>query len=164
MKRPKVKPKRRRVAGRGSRAVCTQFGALCWRRREGKVQVLLITSRGRGRWIIPKGWPIDGETPANAAATEAWEEAGARGKVSNDCLGIYSYDKVDAYRREALSCVVAVFPLKVKSLKESYPEHGQRKRRWVSAKKAAKLVEEKELARLILSFTPKAAQRRIAAE
>ena len=43
--------------------VRTQFAALCWRVMDGKVQILLITSRGSGRWIVPKGWPMDGQTP-----------------------------------------------------------------------------------------------------
>ncbi|MFC6583776.1 NUDIX hydrolase [Sulfitobacter aestuariivivens] len=52
----------------------TQFAALCYRVKKGKVQVLLVTSRGTKRWIVPKGWPMDGKTPAQSAALEAWEE------------------------------------------------------------------------------------------
>ena len=38
-----------------------QVSALCHRRdASGKTEILLITSRGTGRWILPKGWPIDG--------------------------------------------------------------------------------------------------------
>ena len=43
-----------------------QIGALCWRMHRGKVEVLLITSRDTGRWVIPKGWPIKGLTPGVA--------------------------------------------------------------------------------------------------
>lgn len=159
----KTKPSRLKARIGDRREVCSQFGALCWRRREGKVQILLITSRGRGRWIIPKGWPMEGQSAASAAATEAWEEAGAKGKVSSKCLGLYSYVKLRPGRRTGATCVVAVFPLKVRSLKKVYPELGQRKRRWFSAKKAAKLVDEPELSRLIKLFAPKAAQQHIAA-
>ena len=56
----------------------TQFAALPYRRRKGQVQVLLITSLDTDRWILPKGWPMDGCTPAATAAQEAWEEAGIR--------------------------------------------------------------------------------------
>ena len=73
--------------------VRTQFAALCYRVRQGKVQVLLITSRGAKRWIVPKGWPMDAKTPGAAAAREAWEEAGVRGRVTGGCLGVYSYTK-----------------------------------------------------------------------
>jgi len=59
--------------------VRTQFAALPFRVKEDKVQVLLITSRGTGRWIVPKGWPMEGKTPAESALQEAWEEAGVQG-------------------------------------------------------------------------------------
>nr|WP_289069582.1 NUDIX hydrolase [uncultured Aliiroseovarius sp.] len=132
------------------RSVRTQFGALPFRIKNGKVEILLITSRGTGRWIIPKGWPMDGETPAGSAATEAFEEAGVEGTISHDVLGFYSYTKNHDGQR--LPCVVAVFPLKVKKQLKSFPEKGQRRRKWVSQKKAAQLVWEPELRRIIKGF------------
>ncbi|MCI2398893.1 NUDIX hydrolase [Aliiroseovarius subalbicans] len=131
----------------------TQFGVLCYRIRDGKVEVLLITTRGRGRWIIPKGWPMDGETPAGAAATEAWEEAGVTGKLSHDLLGFYAYQK--GRGRDRMPCMVAVFPLRVKKLAKNYPEAGQRRRKWVSLKKAVNMVREPELRKLIKGFDPR---------
>ena len=71
----------------------TQFAALCYRLEEDKVKVLLVTSRGTGRWIVPKGWPADGKTPVESALEEAWEEAGVKGRVTGDCLGLFSYQK-----------------------------------------------------------------------
>ena len=53
-----------------------QVAALCWRLRKGRAEVLLVTSRDTGRWVLPKGWPITGLSPQAAAAREAWEEAG----------------------------------------------------------------------------------------
>lgn len=137
------------------RDVRSQFGALCYRVRDGKVQFLLITSRRSGRWIVPKGWPMDGQTPAQAAAQEAWEEAGATGKSYDLCLGLFSYLKIvdDA---EQLPCVVMVYPVRVRTLVKSYPEAGQRKRRWMSRKKAAAMVSEPELVRIIRDFDPRA--------
>lgn len=136
------------------RDVRTQFGALCWRRRGGEVEVLLITSRRRKRWIIPKGWPVDRATPAEAAVTEAWEEAGVEGRVSPTCLGIYSYDK-ELAPKEVLPCVVAVFAVRVKSLRDAFPERRERRRKWFPLKKAAQMVEEPELAAIIAGFEPK---------
>lgn len=150
----KIKQKPLRVSGAGKREVRTQFGAICYRIHDGKVEVLLVTSRGTGRWIIPKGWPMDGETPAAAAATEAWEEAGAEGRVSNQVLGFYSYSKT--LESDRLPCVVAVFPIKVKRLLNDFPEKGQRKRKWVSQKRAAAMVDEPELRRIIKDFDPRA--------
>jgi len=112
--------------------------------------VLLITSRGSGRWILPKGWPLDGKTPAKSAAREAWEEAGVTGKVYDQCLGLYSYSKsVDG---TGLPIVAMIYPIRVKSLADDYPEAGQRVRKWFSRKKAAKQVAQPELARIIKDF------------
>jgi 8-oxo-dGTP pyrophosphatase MutT (NUDIX family) len=132
------------------RELRTQFGAICWRMRKGSPEFLLITSRGTGRWIIPKGWPQKGQTAASAAATEAWEEAGVRGDVASACLGIYGYEK--RHRRRPAPCVVAVFGLEVKEEADKWPERKQRKRRWVSPGKAAALVAEPELSRLLKEF------------
>lgn len=140
------------LADAGKRGVRTQFGALCWRKQNDEVQVLLVTSRRTRRWIVPKGWPIDGEAPADAASTEAWEEAGAKGKVGNFCIGIYSY--VKDVNNSSLPVVVALFPLKVKTLVDDWPERKERKRKWFSLKKAAAQVEEPELKALIRNFDP----------
>ena len=48
-----------------------QVAALCYRQKGADKKVLLVTSRGTGRWIIPKGWPMDDLPPAKAAAVEA---------------------------------------------------------------------------------------------
>ncbi len=133
--------------------VRTQFAALCYKVIEDKVKVLMITSRRTGRWIIPKGWPADGKTPIEAAMTEAWEEAGVEGRVTGDCLGLFSYQK-NVNDDDDLPCVAMVYPLKVKSVASNYPEKGQRKRRWMSLKKAADRVDEPELARILKNFDP----------
>lgn len=135
--------------------VRTQFAALCYRVKKGKVQVLLVTSRRSRRWIVPKGWPMDGKTPEASALQEAWEEAGVNGKVAGPCVGIYSYAK-DIGEEDDLACLAMVYPIAVKSLSKKFPEVGQRKRRWVSRKKAARLVQEPDLGRLIVGFDPTA--------
>ena len=48
-----------------------------------------------------------------------------------------------------------LYPVVVKSLSKQFPESGQRRRAWVSRKKAARMVSEPELARLILDFNPR---------
>lgn len=150
----KTKHKPQRLDVSHKHDVRTQFGALCYRVQDDRVQVLLISSRGTGRWIIPKGWPMDGETPAGAAATEAFEEAGVEGKISDTCLGIYSYTKTIP-KGDNLPIVVAVFPFKVKRVLKEYPEAGQRKREWFSLKKAAAMISEPELVPLIRDFNVK---------
>ena len=132
----------------GDGAPRTQFGALCWRMHRGRVEVLLITSRDTGRWVIPKGWPMAGKDAAEAAAQEAWEEAGVSGEVGADAVGFYGYDKTRK-TKEALPCVVSVFPLRVEGLAKRFPERKERRRRWFGAEKAAKLVAEPELQALL---------------
>ena len=134
--------------------VRSQFAALCYRVRKKKVQVLLITSRNTKRWIVPKGWPMDGKTPAESAAIEAWEEAGVRGHSDGRCIGIFSYSKETDSEGE-LPCLAMVFAVEVASLADDYPEVSERKRTWVSRKQAAKMVDEPELSRILLDFDPR---------
>jgi 8-oxo-dGTP pyrophosphatase MutT (NUDIX family) len=139
----------------------TQFAALCYRTHKDRTQVLLITSRDTGRWIVPKGWPIDGLSPAAAAAQEAFEEAGVRGRVHGRSIGQYSYHKVFS-RREDLPCLVAVFPVEVRELARKFPEKGQRRRKWFTPEQAATLVQEPELAEILRGFRPAALEDRAA--
>ncbi|OAN85380.1 NUDIX hydrolase [Jannaschia sp. EhC01] len=145
-----------RIRADSKRDPRTQFAGLPFRVLKGKagkrVEVLLVTSRETQRWIIPKGWPMDGMTPAEAAAQEVWEEAGARGKGYDVCLGLYSYRKWMS-EDESLPVIVAVFPVKVRTLEDDYPEVGERKRKWFSLKKAAAKVEERDLRQLIATFS-----------
>src|SRR5688572_19108780 len=95
-----------------TKAVRVQHGALPYRvGRDGVVEILLVTSRGTRRWIIPKGWPIKGLKPARSAAREAYEEAGVRGAIGSKAIGSFVYDK---WIEEGVSvpCEVGVFPLK----------------------------------------------------
>ena len=71
-----------------------QFAALCWRRKRGKLQILLITSLETRRWILPKGWPKKGFDAEGTALDEAWEEAGIRPVGSGrGLIGRYRYTK-----------------------------------------------------------------------
>ncbi len=129
----------------------TQFAALCYRVTKTRLEVLLVTSRRTGRWIIPKGWPEDGKTPTEAALQEAWEEAGVKGKVTGPALGLYTYQKGIGDDTD-LPCVAMVYPVLVKSLADAYPEQGQRKRKWMRPKRAAELVDEPELKHILEVF------------
>ena len=71
-----------------------QVAALCYRFEKKALRVLLITSRDTGRWVLPKGWMMGGMTAADAAAQEAWEEAGVVGGADDQAVGYFSYDKI----------------------------------------------------------------------
>ena len=132
-----------------TKGAASQNAALCWRMHRGRVQVLLITSRDTGRWIVPKGWPMPGKTAAETAGTEAWEEAGVQGTPdAADPIGVYHYDKLRTPKKP-VPCVVSVFSLRVQGLADKFPERKQRRRKWFDARKAARKVAEPELRRLL---------------
>ncbi|MCQ0093654.1 NUDIX hydrolase [Roseovarius sp. M141] len=121
-----------------------QVAALCWRDAEGGdgIEILLITSRGTGRWVMPKGWPIEGLTGAEAALREAWEEAGVTGAPpAATPIGSYDYGKTQESGYD-LAVAVQVYKLHVQGLSDSFPESGERRRAWVSPAKAATMVRE----------------------
>ncbi len=130
-----------------------QYGALCWRTIGTGIEVLLITSRDTGRWVIPKGWPITGLAPEAAAAQEAWEEAGVEGVMNPACLGRFGYHKVLS-ETSHVPCAVAVYGLRVVHLADKFPEVAMRQRVWFRPLDAAELVHEAELASLIAGFAP----------
>jgi 8-oxo-dGTP pyrophosphatase MutT (NUDIX family) len=133
--------------------VRTQYAALCWRAGPSGTEVLLVTSRDTGRWIIPKGWPMLGMAPEAAAAQEAWEEAGVEGLVNPVALGRYGYQKVLALA-VPVPCAVVVYGLQVTRQAETYPEAHERRRAWFPLAEAAPLVQEPDLGRLIAGFVP----------
>lgn len=135
------------MSNASKRDMRTQFAALCWRRRKDDIDILVITTRTTGRWVIPKGWPMDGKSPAQSAAIEAMEEGGVQGIASERCIGVFTYLKDTA--EGDLPVAVAVFPVEVTKLLDEWPERKLRRRRWMSLKKAAKVVSDPELARLI---------------
>ena len=131
----------------------TQFAALCFKVEKKKLEFLLVTSRGSGRWMLPKGWPIDGLTPAQIASKEAFEEAGVKGTPLEICIGHYNYRK-DIGSKVVLPCIAAVYPVRVKGLSKRFPEHGERRRMWFKPRKAADTVEDVALKRIIGNFDP----------
>ena len=130
-----------------------QVAALCWRRAAKGLRILLITSRDTSRWVIPKGWPMRNRPDEEAAAREAYEEAGLRGEVSPRSIGIYTYAKRLGPGR-AVTCAVRVFPLEVREMLRRYPENGQRRVKWFAPDRAAQKVDEPDLKRLIRDFDP----------
>ena len=139
--------------GVGRKSVKVQYGALCWREAGEGVEVLLITSRDTGRWVIPKGWPMPGLAPEAAAAQEAWEEAGVNGQINPMCIGRFGYQKGLSVSA-TVPCAVAVYGLRVAKLATTFPEVKERQRKWFSLAEAATLVAEPELSQIIAGFTP----------
>lgn len=127
-----------------------QVGALPFRKRRGKVEILLITSRETKRWIIPKGWPMDGLQNYNAARREALEEAGIVGRVGKIPIGHFQYDK-RLKNGDVRRCHIYVYKLEVKTMLRNWHEKHERQRRWFTTEKAAALVDEVGLKAIILN-------------
>ncbi|MCP4314517.1 MAG: NUDIX hydrolase [Hyphomicrobiales bacterium] len=136
-----------------SRPAPLQYAALCFRRGTEGLEVLLVTSRGTGRWILPKGWAIKNLSDSGTAAREALEEAGVVGQVRSKSIGTYQVRKW-MHGGLPVQCTVQVYPLEVEQLRDEYPERNQRQRRWFSQAEAASLIGEPELKALISVFYP----------
>jgi uncharacterized protein len=112
---------------------------------------MLVTSRGTGRWVLPKGNLINGLTPHASAAQEALEEAGIVGATCPTPIGSYRYRKT-LRSGASLMIEVDVFPISVTDELEEWQEKHQRERRWFSLSDAANAVDEPDLRTLIRSF------------
>jgi 8-oxo-dGTP pyrophosphatase MutT (NUDIX family) len=125
-----------------------QYAALPYRVDGRQVQVLLITSRGTRRWVIPKGWPMNGLKPQDTAITEAAEEAGIVGEIADRPIGSYRYLK-QLKGEQTVAVQVIVFPFLVSGHVQAFKEQGQRGSRWFRYQDAANMVAEPSLRRLI---------------
>ena len=132
-----------------------QYAALPWRRwPDGTVKVLIITSRETRRWVIPKGWPMKHRAPAEAAAQEAYEEAGVIGDPDPHPVGQYAYGK--RLRDGTVQDVtVQVFALEVLVEQLAFPERAQREKLWATPAEAAERVDEPALKTILQAFRPR---------
>lgn len=82
---------------------CEEVAAVCYRISPEGVEFLLVQTR-RGRWTFPKGGVETGLTHAQAAAREAFEEAGVHGRMEEAVFTCYRRRKitVNAYLCEVL--------------------------------------------------------------
>ena len=121
-----------------------QVGALCLRTANSGPEVLLVKS-SRGRWIIPKGWPIRGLSSKETALQEAWEEAGvSKADIEEEPMGYFEYAK-GLSSGATVPVEAQVYMTRVRDLKQSYPEVDERTREWFSPDEAAELVDEPDL-------------------
>lgn len=125
----------------------TQVGALPIRKRaDGTTEVLLITARCKSRWLIPKGGRSTRLSDEEVAAREALEEGGVKGRTKSRPIGRYRHRCGDGRKGPR----IIVYKLEVIGHLSSWKDEGKRRRRWLPASKAAELVREKSLRKLIL--------------
>jgi len=130
-------------------ACVEQAGAICFRVRNGQMEILLIGSRRNGRWGIPKGGIEIGESSRQAARREAFEEAGARGKTEAKAIGVFNYTK----EGRPLSYRVTVHLLQVKAIAKKFAEQGQRASTWATIPEALKMTWNEELQAILKSLS-----------
>src|SRR5262245_48985916 len=98
-------------------------------------RICLVTASSGRRWILPKGTLEAGQSAAECAAVEAWEEAGIRGQARRRALTKYES------RKWGRPSVVSVFRLDVKSVENRWPERDVRRRRWVTLTQAIAVID-----------------------
>ncbi len=121
--------------------------------RDDDLEILLISSRKKKRWVIPKGVKEPGLSAQDSAAQEAREEAGVEGVVLPEPIGDYKYRKWGGV------CSVEVYLMEVDKVLDEWPE-SHRDREWMSPKTASKRVDEKDLKRMISSVPNRVLRRR----
>jgi len=112
------------------------------REHEGETQILLITSRKRKRWVIPKGVKEPELSGPDSAAKEALEEAGIEGTVEPVVLGTYQYDKWGG------TCTVDVYLMEVTEVHDEWEEQ-HRDREWVDLETAVTRLREASLKEIV---------------
>ena len=124
----------------------TQSGVLPYRRRDDKIEVLLITSIRKKKWIIPKGYVEFNLSHFESAKKEAFEEAGVYGENETFELGSFKVNKAIGI------CYIQVYSMEVNKMLDDYPDKEKRKRKWFSIEEAAQSVEIPELKQIITNL------------
>ena len=133
---------KRKIAPR-KRVHFDQSGVIPYRRKNGKTEVLLVTSIRKKNWIVPKGFIEYHLSPFQSAKKEAFEEAGIKGNNTTKILGSYTV------RKNGSELLTKIYSMKVTRVFKDYPEKNLRKRKWYTVYDAAKKVEIDELATII---------------
>lgn len=144
-----MKEKRARALVKKGKVI-RQVAVLPYRERNGRLEILLLTSRQTRRFVIPKGWPMKGRSDGEAAAIEAKQEAGLVGLVDDQSHGSYVYWK--RLKTIFVPVTVTVYGLRVTEELQQFREQNERERAWVSPKQAKMLVDEPHLISLIDGF------------
>ncbi|MEJ5023066.1 NUDIX hydrolase [Ochrobactrum vermis] len=124
-----------------------QAAALPYRFENGRLEILLLTTRNTRRFTLPKGWPMKRKSLAESARVEALEEAGLEGILAPGIIGHFFYWK--RLKSVFIPVKVSVFPLFVLQELPCWREQDERYRKWLSTDEAQLLVDEPELVSLI---------------
>jgi 8-oxo-dGTP pyrophosphatase MutT (NUDIX family) len=127
-----------------------QAGVIPYMATAEGLKLVVVTSRRTGRWVFPKGSIDDGMTPQEAAAQEAFEEAGLIGVAAPESLGSYQALKI---RPPAVWTIeVDLYPMRIEEVLDLWIEADQRARKFVSPDEAAALLGDPVLSDLALAL------------
>jgi len=116
-----------------------QVAAVCYRLRNSGIEFLLVRTR-RGRWTFPKGGMMAGLTPAQAAALEAFEEAGVHGRMEEEAFARYIRTKRAGRRSRAVDVAVSAHLCEV--LRRERPQESGREPSWFSIEKTKRRLRQ----------------------
>ena len=124
----------------------TQSAIIPYRLEEGKLEILLITSIRKKKWIIPKGFIEFNLSAFESAKKEAFEEAGVIGTNETIELGSFTIKKYGGLTN------IVVYSMEVEKFKDDYPEKNLRKRKWYSVEEAIETISIPEVIKMIKSL------------
>lgn len=128
-----------------------QSASIPYRIEQGGLRVLLVTSRTRRRWILPKGKVAPRMLPGRSAEREAFEEAGVLGRLAKDPIGSYRQgDQIQDMLDDGV--IVEAYALEVVDELPAWREMHFRERRWFSVKDALRVVRDPEIRSILQTF------------
>jgi len=110
-----------------------------YRISNGSIELLLITSIKKQKWIFPKGFIEFNLSAFESAKKEAYEEAGVIGENETVELGSFELKKKNQ------SAQVKIFSMEVTKELKDYPEKNLRKRKWFTVKDALENIENSDI-------------------
>lgn len=121
----------------------TKSAVIPYRFSENKLEILLVTSIRKKKWIVPKGYIEFNLTPFESAKKEAYEEAGVVG--SNETVEVGQFIAEKKNRNE----LIKVYTMEVDEELNDYPEKNLRKRKWFTFDEAMEKVQNPQIKNFI---------------
>ena len=125
-----------------------QVAAIPFKYENDCLKILLLTTRKKRKWIVPKGWPVDGLSLYESAEKEAMEEAGVRGSISKEPIGDFIHNKTIS-RGQKTPCKVITYSLLVTNQLLDWQEQKERSRQWCTISEAAERVSNRGLSKIL---------------